>query len=179
MNVEATSAIDMKALFNLTYGMYIVSTEWEGKKNGQIANSVMQVTATPNTVAVCLNKENYTWDLVDKSGKFSVTVLEEEVPMTFIGTFGFKSGRDIDKFASCTWARGLEGTPVVTEHALAWIEARVFNRVDVYTHSVFFGEVLSSSCLKQGCPLTYANYHLVKKGKSPKSAPTYILNAVK
>ena len=101
--MEVGSAIDVKALFNLTYGMYIVSTEWEGRKNGQIANSVMQVTASPNTVAVCLNKDNLTWELLEKSGKFSVTVLEEEVPMTFIGTFGFKSGRDIDKFASCGW----------------------------------------------------------------------------
>jgi ferric-chelate reductase [NAD(P)H] len=177
--MEVGSAIDVKALFNLTYGMYIVSTEWEGRKNGQIANSVMQVTASPNTVAVCLNKDNLTWELLEKSGKFSVTVLEEEVPMTFIGTFGFKSGRDIDKFASCGWMAAPGGTPVVLDHALSWIEARVFNRVDVYTHSVFFGEVISSSCLKEGCPLTYANYHLVKKGKSPKSAPTYNLNAVK
>ncbi len=177
--METENTIDVKALFNLTYGMYIVSTVWEGRKNGQIANSVMQVTATPNTVAVCLNKENLTWDLLEKSGKFSVSVLEEEVPMTFIGNFGFKSGRDIDKFASCGWMSAPGGTPVVLDHALSWIEARVFNRIDVYTHSVFFGEVISSSCLKQGCPLTYANYHLVKKGKSPKSAPTYNLNAVK
>lgn len=177
--METAVPIDVKALFNLTYGMYIVSTEWEGRRNGQIVNSVMQVTSTPSTVAVCLNKENLTWELLLKSGKFSVAVLEEEVPMTFIGTFGFKSGRQIDKFAECNWKTGPAGTPIVLDHTLSWIEAKVFERVDVYTHSVFFGEVLSCSCLKEGSPLTYANYHLVKKGKSPKSAPTYSLNAVK
>lgn len=177
--METPSQIDVRALFNLTYGMYLVSTEWEGKKNGQIANSVMQVTATPSTVAVCLNKNNLTWELLVKSGKFSVSVLDEEVPMTFIGTFGFKTGREIDKFAACNWKVGPAGTPIVLDYTLSWIEAKVFDRVDVYTHSVFFGEVLSSSCIKEGCPLTYANYHLVKKGKSPKSAPTYNLNAVK
>ncbi len=177
--METPSQIDVRALFNLTYGMYLVCTEWEEKKNGQIANSVMQVTATPSTVAVCLNKNNLTWELLVKSGKFSVSVLDEEVPMTFIGTFGFKTGREIDKFAACNWKVGPAGTPIVLDYALSWIEAKVFDRVDVYTHSVFFGEVLSSSCIKEGCPLTYANYHLVKKGKSPKSAPTYNLNAVK
>lgn len=177
--METATPIDVKALFNLTYGMYLVCTEWEGRKNGQVANSVMQVTATPNTVAVCLNKANLTWELLMKSGKFSVSVLEEDVPMTFIGTFGFKSGREIDKFAACNWKTGPAGTPIVLDYTLSWIEAKVFDRIDVYTHSVFFGEVLSSSCLKEGCPLTYANYHLVKKGKSPKSAPTYNLNAVK
>ena len=92
--------LDMKALFSLTYGMYIVSTAEGGRLNGQIANTVMQITSEPLCVATCLNKANLTTELIQKSGIFSVAVLEEDVPMTFIGQFGFKSGRDIYKFAN-------------------------------------------------------------------------------
>ena len=92
--------LDMKALFSLTYGMYIVNTAEGGRLNGQIANTVMQITSEPLCVATCLNKANLTTELIQKSGIFSVAVLEEDVPMTFIGQFGFKSGRDIDKFAN-------------------------------------------------------------------------------
>ena len=92
--------IDMKALFSLTYGMYIVSTDLEGKLNGQIANTVMQITSEPICVATCLNKANLTTEMIAKSGRFSVAVLELEVPMTFIGQFGFKSGRDMENIGA-------------------------------------------------------------------------------
>ena len=117
--------LDMKALFSLTYGMYIVNTAEGGRLNGQIANTVMQITSEPLCVATCLNKANLTTELIQKSGIFSVAVLEEDVPMTFIGQFGFKSGRDIDKFANVQYELGPTGAPLIKDWSIA---PRAFRR---------------------------------------------------
>src|SRR4030066_1263134 len=85
------------ALHKISYGLYIVTSGHEGKFNGQIANSLFQVTSTPATIAVSINKENYTHELIKASRKFAVSILSQAAPMTFIGLFGFKSGRDVDK----------------------------------------------------------------------------------
>ena len=168
--------IDPKALFNLSYGMYIVGSHLGGRANGQVANAVMQLTGDPVSIAVCLNKQNLTETCLAESGAFSVSVLEEDVPMTFIGQFGFKSGRDIDKFAGVDYTTGMLGVPVVREWCLSGFEARITSRLEVHTHVLFVGEVVAAKVFKTGTPLTYANYHLVKKGKSPKTAPTFAFN---
>lgn len=168
--------IDNRALFNLSYGMYIVSSHLDDKLNGQVANAVMQLTGDPVTIAVCLNKQNLTEACLASCGAFSVSVLEEDVPMTFIGQFGFKSGRDVDKFAGVDYTMGELGVPVVRQWCLSGFEARITDRLDVDTHMLFVGEVVSAETFKDGTPLTYANYHLVKKGKSPKTAPTFAFN---
>lgn len=93
--------------------------------------------------------------------------------MTFIGLFGFKSGRDVDKLAQCAWEEGPTGVPLVTDHALSVFDARVIGEADAGTHTIFIGEVVSARKLRRGAPLTYAAYHELKKGKSPKHAPTY------
>lgn len=173
------NGIDPRALFNLSYGVYIVGARKGDKLNGQIANAVMQLTGDPITMAVCINKQNYTEECLLDCGAFSVSILEEDVPMTFIGQFGFKSGRDIDKFAGVNYATGELGVPVVRDWCLSGFEARIINRVEVHTHVLFIGEVVSSEVFKEGTALTYANYHLVKKGKSPKTAPTFAFNDLK
>jgi flavin reductase (DIM6/NTAB) family NADH-FMN oxidoreductase RutF/rubredoxin len=160
-------------LYNLTYGLYVVSSCREGRPNGQIANTVFQVTAEPARIAVSLNRENLTHEYVKDSGVLGVSVLEEETPMPFIGLFGFKSGRDVDKFADVEHKPGETGCPVVTQHTLAVIEGRVVDSVDVGTHTVFIAEVVAGEVLRDGKPLTYACYHETKKGKAPKTAPTY------
>jgi len=171
--------IDKKALFNMTYGMYIVSTAAEGKLNGQIANAAMQITGEPVCVAVCLNKANLTTEMISKSGSFAVSVLEQDVPMTFIGQFGFKSGRDIDKFENVNFITGDTGAPMVTDWSIGVLEADVVQKMELETHILFVGEVVSSKFLKEATPLTYADYHLIKKGKSPKTAPTFGFNTLK
>ena len=173
------SELDVRALFSMSYGVYIVSSRLGDKLNGQIANAAMQVTGEPATVAVCLNKANYTEKCVSETGLFSISVLDEEAPMTFIGNFGFKSGRDIDKFAKVDYEIGKLDVPIVKEWCLSVLEANVIEKVDVLTHTLFVGELASSRVLKEGTPLTYANYHLVKKGKSPKTAPTFAFNKLK
>jgi ferric-chelate reductase [NAD(P)H] len=171
--------IEMKAMFNLSYGLYIVSTVADEKLNGQVANAVMQVTGDPLCVTVCLNKANLTTDMIKKSGVLGVSVFEQDVPMTFIGQFGFKSGRDIDKFDGVNFIKGDTGAPMVTDWSLAVFEAKVKESIDIYTHTLFVGEVVSAKFLKTGTPLTYADYHLIKKGKSPKTAPTFGFNTLK
>lgn len=172
--------IDQQALFDMTYGMYIVSTVFAGKRNGQIANTVMQITGEPGIcVTACLNKANYTAELVGKSGIFSVSVLEQDVPMTFIGLFGFKCGRDIDKFEKVNCLTGATGVPMVTDWSLSVIEAKVKETIEMPTHMLFIGEVIGAKHIKDGTPLTYADYHLIKKGKSPKTAPTFAFNELK
>ena len=170
--------IDNKALFNLSYGLYIVGSCNDGKLNAQVANAVMQITGDPITMAVCVNKQNYTTEFISSSGVFSVSVLEEDVPMTYIGQFGFKSGRDIDKFKDTDYILSGSGAPVVKGWCLSGFEARVIDRIDVHTHVLFVGEVLSAEVFKEGTALTYANYHLIKKGKSPKTAPTFLFNSI-
>ncbi|MCF0248053.1 MAG: flavin reductase [Synergistes sp.] len=170
--------IDMKALFSLTYGMYIVSTEFEGKLNGQIANTVMQITAEPICVCTCINKANLTTELVEKSGKFSVSVLELDVPMTFIGQFGFKSGRDIDKFAGVKYRLAANGTPLIEDWSVAALSAKVIKTVEMPSHMLYVGEVEEAVYFKDAPLLTYSDYHKIKKGKSPKTAPTVGFNTI-
>ena len=172
------STVDPKALFTFSYGLYIVSTSWDGKLNGQVANAVMQLTAEPICIAACLNKANYTTELLGKSKKFSVSVFAEEVTLPFIGNFGFRNGREYDKFSKCAYRMSDLGLPIVTEYTVAAAEAVVIDVADVHTHLLFIGEVKSAAILEEKKPLTYADYHKLKNGKSPASAPTAIFNKI-
>ncbi len=164
-------AMDPKALWTMAYGMYLVTARSGDRANGQIANAVFQVTAEPPRVAIAINKENFTHDLIRDGGWFAFSVLAESVPMEFIGLFGFKSGRDVDKLAQATVRDGLH-VPLVVEHAVAVTEARVLQATDAGTHTVFIGEAVGAEVLSAAAPLTYAGYH-ARKGKAPKNAPTY------
>jgi len=169
--------MEKKALQLINYGLYIVSAKNGDKYNGQIVNTVFQVTSEPPCVAVCINKSNLTHEYIEKDKAFSVSVLEKETPMLFIGKFGFKSGRDLNKFDSVKYILGKNGVPVVTEWSLAHFECEVLSRTDAGTHSVFIGKVVAETVSEQEKePLTYEYYRLTKKGKSPKSAPTYAGN---
>jgi ferric-chelate reductase [NAD(P)H] len=165
--------LDPKSLWSISYGLYVVTSAYEGKSNGQIANAVIQVAAEPPRVLAALNKKNFTHELVEKSNAFAVSVLGEDVPMQFIGGFGFKSGRETDKLSAVEAEEGSTGIPCVTEHAIAMFEVKVFATADAGTHTIFIGDVVSGKVLKaDGKPLTYAQYQ-ANKGKAPRNAPTY------
>lgn len=151
----------------------MVTTCCNGKFNGQIANTVFQVTAEPIRIAVSLAKENLTCELISKSGTFAVSVLDEETPMKFIGLFGFKSGRDVDKLSQVEYKLGVTGCPLVTENAVSVLEAEVIDQVDAGTHIIFVADVVSADVLGTGKPMTYAFYQEVKKGRASRLAPTY------
>ena len=162
------------AFFKLSYGLCIITAgRGDGKHNGQIANTVFQVTSEPATIAVSINKLNYTHECIAESKCFAVSILEEAAPMTLIGQFGFKCGRDFNKFNGIAVRTGQTGVPIVTDHACAFIEAKVINAFDCGTHTIFLGKVLECDLLAGGEPMTYAYYHQIKGGTAPKTAPTY------
>jgi len=169
-----TDDLDPSVFYLLSYGLYIVAAKNKGKMNGLIVNTVVQVTANPPRIAVSVNKENHTHDYIAESGMFSVSILGEATPMQFIGRFGFKSGRDVDKLDDVEVVKGTADCPIITDHALGFLEVRVTQQIDVGTHTVFVGDVVRGQRLRDGTPMTYAYYHQVKGGKTPKKAATYI-----
>lgn len=166
--------MDTQALHKISYGLYVVGASDGGKLNAQIANTVIQVCSEPPTISVCINKKNLTHTYIEKSGAFSVSILAQDTPLKFIGGFGFKSGRETNKLEGVTYRIGNTGSPIVTDHAVAYLEARVISRCDVHTHTVFIGEITDAGILAEGEPMTYAYYHQVKRGTTPKTAPSYI-----
>jgi len=163
-----------KALYKLSYGLYVVSSRKGDKLNGQIANTVIQVTSEPPTIAVSINKQNLTHEFIMESKVFTASILSQDTPLSFIGHFGFKSGRDIDKFEGINYKIGETRAPVITDNTLAYLEAKVIQNVDVGTHTIFMGELVGADVLREGEPMTYAYYHQVKRGTTPKTAPSYI-----
>jgi len=166
--------MDLKALYSISYGIYIVSSKKEDRINGQIANTVFQTTSEPATIAVCIDKKNLTHEFITKSRVFAVSVLEQETDMKFIGRFGFKSGRDGDKFEEINYKIGETGSPIIMENTVAYMEAEVIMETDAGTHTLFVGKIVEAENIKKAIPLTYDYYHQVKRGVSPKNAPTYI-----
>ena len=166
--------MNLKALFKLGYGLYVVGSRMEGKLNCQIANTVFQITSAPPVVAVSINKENLTHEFIAGSKVFTVSILSQDAPLSFIGHFGFKSGREVDKLKDVNYKLGETKAPVVLDHTLAYLEAKVVNQVDVGTHTIFIGELVEADVMKEGEPMTYAYYHQVKRGTTPKTAPSYI-----
>ncbi len=165
--------MDITPLFTITYGLYVVGTRSGDKLNGQIANTVFQVTADPAKVAVSINKIELTHELISKSGKCCIGVLSEKADMTFIGNFGFKSGRDVDKFASIPYTLAPSGCPMPGENILAYIDMNICTSIDVDTHTVFIGEVTDCEIIGEGTPMTYSYYREVLCGKTPPTAPSY------
>ena len=166
--------MDLKALYKLGYGLYVVCSKKDGKLNGQIANTVFQVCSEPPTIAVALNKQNLTNEFVSASKVFTVSILSQDTPLSFIGDFGFKSGREVDKLKGINYKLGETGAPIVLDNTVAYLEAKVINQIDVGTHTIFIGEIVGADVLKEGEPMTYAYYHLVKRGSTLKTAPSYI-----
>ncbi len=165
--------LDKKTLHKLSYGLYIICSVNGEKKNGQIANALSQITAEPCTIAVSINKLNLTHEYIEKSNVFTTSILSRDAPMPFIGTFGFKSGRTIDKFQHVHYKLGTTKAPIVIDNTLGYLESQVIDKIDVGTHTLFIGKVQNAELLSDDPVMTYEYYHEVKGGFSPKTAPTY------
>lgn len=168
--------MNLKALHKLNYGLYIVTSTKGNRLNGQIANSVFQITSEPPTIAVSINKNNLTWEFIKESGVFVVSVLCQDTPLSFIGHFGFKSGRDVDKFEGLHYKTGQTKVPVVLDNTVSYMEARVTKEMDVGTHTIFIGEIIDADILNERTCMTYDYYQQVKLGATPRTAPSYIEN---
>jgi flavin reductase (DIM6/NTAB) family NADH-FMN oxidoreductase RutF/rubredoxin len=119
-----------------------------------------------------MNHNNYTNSCIQESGMFAVSILTEETDPGLIGTFGFQSGKDNDKFNGVSYQE-VEGMPIVND-ACGYLVCKVIDKMETSTHTVFLGEVVAADNLKKEPAMTYSYYHKVVKGKSPKNAPTYI-----
>lgn len=166
--------MDKKAFSLISYGMYVVSSFGPGKLNGQIATTVFQVTSEPPTMAVSLNCQNLTNELIKRSQRFSIAVLSQEAPLTLIGTFGFKCGRQLDKFSGMRYEVCPSGNPKLLEFSLAHFDVEVVQTVELGSHTLFIGKVTESELLAEGQPMTYDYYHQIKGGKIQQNAPSYI-----
>ncbi|OGO21274.1 MAG: flavin reductase [Chloroflexi bacterium RBG_16_50_9] len=166
--------MNLSALHKLGYGMYVVCSRKGDKINGQIANTVFQITSEPPTVAVSINKKNLTHDFIKDSHVFTASILCQATPLAFIGAFGFKSGRDVDKFKDVNYKVGVTQSPVVLDNAVAYLEAEVIHDLDVGTHTIFIGRIVAAEVLTDEACMTYEFYHQVKRGTTPKTAPSYI-----
>ena len=167
--------LDLLSLFKLSYPMCVVSSIKDGRFNGCIVNTVFQIVPEPPMVALSINRQCLTHEYIIESKVFAVSVLSQEALIPFIGKFGFRSGKDIDKFEQVKYKIGRNGVPIVLDNTVAFLEAEVIESIDVVTHTLFIAKIVACQSLDEdGEPMTYAHYRDVKHGRTPKTAATYI-----
>lgn len=166
--------MDSKILHKMSYGLYVVGSTKEGKPNGQIANTVFQISSDPVTVAIGINKNNLTHEFITDSKVFSVSILPKSVGLDFIGHFGFHSGRENDKYEAIRFREGSTGAPILLENTLGYVEAEVIGSLDVETHTVFIGRVVNSEVMSGEEAMTYAYYQQAKRGAAPSNTSQHI-----
>jgi len=167
--------LDLESLFNLNYPMCILSSKKADQINGCIVNTVFQLIPEPPALAVSINNQNLTCEFINQSKIFAVSILSEDTPIELIRQFGFKSGRDLNKFELLKYKIGQTGAPIVMENTVSFIEARVVNTVDLHTHTLFIGNITECGIIDdKKIPMAYTYYRDVKHGKTPRSAATYI-----
>jgi flavin reductase (DIM6/NTAB) family NADH-FMN oxidoreductase RutF len=172
-NIEGRLKMNTKVFRHISYGVYIITTMDGERPTGCTANSVMQVTSSPATIAISINHDNYTNGCIKKTNRFAISILSETSAPLLIGTFGFRSGKDTDKFTNVDY-EVKENLPVIKD-SCGYIVCKVIDQMEAPTHTVFLGEVIDGDVFENpGQPMTYAYYHQVIKGKSPKNAPTYL-----
>jgi flavin reductase (DIM6/NTAB) family NADH-FMN oxidoreductase RutF/rubredoxin len=166
--------MNKSVLHKITYGLYIITSGQDGKFNGQIGNTMFQVTSDPVTIAISINKQNYTHELIKLSRKFSVSILSQAAPMTFIGLFGFKCGREVNKLQDVKTKTGSTGVPIVLDYSIGYLEAELTCELDCGSHTIFIGRIVDADVTGNEEPMTYDYYQKVKGGKASKNAPTYL-----
>ena len=149
-----------QALYRISYGLYIITAQADGRDNGQCANTCFQITSDPARLAIGINKLNFTHELIQKSGKFGVSVLSQ-TGVDYARRFGYKSGRDADKFEGLAVHRGESGV-LLLDDALVTMQATVLNQMDAGTHTLFLADVTNGEILQEGDPMTYAFFRASK-----------------
>ena len=161
--------MDPKALFQITYGLYVLTTRQEGRDNGLIINTVMQIAEQPNRLAITISKRNHSCQMLRETGVFNVSTLTTEADFALFQRFGMQSGREVDKFA------GFDGI-TRTENGLyrlntmtnAYLSGKVLSEMDLDTHYLFIAEVTDGQVLSSAEPCTYSYY---QRHIKPKPAP--------
>ncbi len=158
--------MDAKAMFKIGYGLYVLTAKENGFDNGCIINTVTQVTSSPNRITVAVNKANKTHDMVLATGEFNVSILTTSVPFDVFKAFGFRSGKDTDKFADFDAAKiSANGIKYITEYTNAYISAKVISATDLGTHTLFLANVTDCEVLSEVPSVSYDYYHKYIKPK--------------
>ena len=167
--------IDKNIFRDISYGMYIVGSILDKQRVGCVINTFSQVTSREPLISISLNKENYTNEVIRKTGKFAVSIVSEEMSREVIGTFGFKSSRDVDKYEGVDYEI-IEDMPVLKENCLGYVICEVVQIIDANTHDIILAKVINSKKLNDKVPMTYKYYQEKLKGSSSTKAPTYVSN---
>ena len=163
--------MDTKALRKIQYGLFVLSASDGGRDNACIVNTVIQVTSSPMCIAVTVNKQNYTHEMIAATNKFNVSLIDQTAPFAIFKRFGFQSGRETDKFAGFDGAvRTGNGLMRLTDHACAFISGWVISSVDLGTHTMFIARVADCEVLSGVEAMTYNFYHANVKPKPEASA---------
>ena len=150
---------DLSALFNIGYGLYVVTSNDGNRDNGLIVNTVSQVTNTPNRIAVTINKENYSHHVIKNTGIMNLNILDITAPFSIFQKFGFQSGRRVDKFADCEILRADNGLVFLPRHINAFISLKVENYVDLGTHGMFICTITESRVISNTETMSYSYYY--------------------
>ena len=150
--------MNKKAMYNLTYGLFILTAKDEGKDNGCIVNTVIQVTTSPNRILVAVNKSNFTHDMILKTGEFNVSVLTENADFSTFKHWGFQSGKTVDKTIDISYKRSANQIIYLTTNTNAYISAKVISATDLETHTLFLADVTDADTLSSDPSVTYTYY---------------------
>ena len=161
--------MDNKALYKLSYGVFMLSTKCGDITNGCITNTCIQVANNPTRIAISVINANYTCELIKKSGVFSLSLLDEECSFETIKHWGFQSGRDVDKMQGIPLPTDCQGVPYLGWHTCAVLSGKVVEQHDLGSHTLFIAEVVDAKTINSNAPLTYADYQSRVK---PKPAET-------
>lgn len=151
--------MDKTAMYKLSYGLFVLSAREGDKDNGCIINTAIQAASTPNQISICVNKANFTHDMVMNTGAFTVSVISEEASFDLFKHFGFQTGREVNKFAEYSdCKRGENGIMYVTKGTNAFISVKVTKTEDLGSHTMFIGEITDMEVLSEAASATYAYY---------------------
>ena len=157
-NGDTANKNDLNALFNIGYGLYVVTSNDGKKDNGLIVNTVTQVTNSPNRIAVCINKQNYSHHVIKQTGIMNVNCLSVDAPFKVFETFGFQSGRNVDKFADCQPLRSDNGLVFLPKYINSFMSLKVEDYVDLDTHGMFICSVVEARVTSEKETMTYTYY---------------------
>ncbi len=162
--------MNQNAMYQLTYGLYMLSAKEEQKNNGCIINTAVQVTTSPNRITIAVNKQNFTHDMVKNTGLFNLSVLDETAPFSYFENFGYQSGRTVEKFEGVDYAASQNGLLYLPAHTVAFLSGKVVETIDLGSHSLFLADVTDGDVLSGVNPVTYSYYQANIKPK-PTDSP--------
>ena len=157
--------MDKKAMYDIGYGLYVLTARDEEKVNGCIINTAVQVTSNPNRISIAVNKQNLTHDMILKNHAFNLSIIGQSAGFELFERFGFHTGRDTDKFAGFDQPRSITGIPYITKGTTAWMSGWVEQAIDLGTHTLFIAAVTDAEKLANEPTMTYTYYQQNVKPK--------------